>query len=224
LSTEIQGSLSTLAASDGANKRALHFDSLEHQAHAARLGMWVFLATELLLFGGLFVGYAYYRVLYGASFREASHHLNLPIGTINTLVLIASSFAVAASMHFVRANRASLAVAALLVAIVLGAAFLGLKSVEWVEHFDEGSLPGPYYRLSGLRMPGVSLFFTLYFLMTGLHAIHVSVGLGLLLWITVLTARGAFNRAYDTPLELAGLYWHFVDIVWIFLYPLLYLL
>lgn len=223
MSTEIQGSLSSVAAPDGRNKRALHFESLSQQAHAARLGMWVFLATELLLFGGLFVGYAYYRVAYGDTFREASHHLSLPIGTINTLILIASSFAVATSSYCVRRERRSLAVAALVVTLLLGATFLGLKAQEWMQHYAEGTLPGPYYRSGDLQLPGASLFFTLYFLMTGLHAIHVSIGLGVLLWVTLLVRRGAFNRHYDTPLELSALYWHFVDIVWIFLYPLLYL-
>jgi cytochrome c oxidase subunit 3 len=201
----------------------MQFSTLQQQSHAARLGMWIFLTTEVLLFGGLFVGYAYYRVVFHAAFFEGSRHLNVAVGTVNTLVLIASSFLVATSSYFAHHDRGRHSAGAIVLAVALGTAFLVLKAGEWRHHFEEGAYPGRYYAYTEFQVPGAGLFFTFYFLMTGLHALHVTVGLVVLSWIAVLAWRGAYSRDYDTPLELSTMYWHFVDVVWIFLYPLLYL-
>jgi cytochrome c oxidase subunit 3 len=216
--------LSARPTAHAENKLVSHFSTLEQQSHAAKLGMWIFLSTEVLLFGGLFVGYAYYRSLYHDAFAQGSHHLNVFIGTLNTLVLIASSFFVALSSYFTHHERRRACVVMLALAVVLGLVFLVLKGDEWRHHFEEGAYPGRYYAFSEVQVPGASLFFTFYFLMTGLHAFHVTVGIGVLVWVSVLAARGSFSRFYDTPLELSTMYWHLVDIVWIFLYPLLYLI
>ena len=205
-------------------RTAHHFATYAQQAHAARLGMWLFLATEILLFGGLFVAYAVYRSVFPEAFHEASRHLDQALGTINTVVLITSSFAVAAAIHYARHDRRKLVLACLAVTLLLAFAFLGIKSLEYLHKFQEGALPGKYYTYSEVQLPGASLFYTLYFLTTGLHAIHVLIGISVLSWLGWRAARGDFAGGYDLPLELGGLYWHLVDIVWIFLYPLLYLI
>ena len=203
---------------------AHHFESLSKQAHAARLGMWLFLGTEILLFGGLFVGYSMYRTLFGAGFQAASHHLDKTLGTVDTFVLITSSFSMAMSIHWARARRSGLATLALLVTIGFGLAFLAIHSYEYYRDVTEGALPGKFYHVEGAMLPGASMFYTLYYIMTGLHSFHVVIGVGLLTWLTWRTRRGDFSEAYDTPLELGGMYWHLVDLIWIFLYPLLYLI
>jgi len=200
-----------------------HFEDLPRQIHAARFGMWIFLATEILLFAGLFVAFAEYRTVYPGTFERASRTLDLPLGTLNTVLLLTSSFSVAASIHLARHGRRRAATVALLATLACALAFLVIKAFEYQHKLHEGALPGPWYRFEAVRGPGASLFFTLYFLMTGLHAIHVTIGMGVLGWLAWRTRRGDFDEAYHLPLELGGLYWHLVDIVWIFLYPLLYL-
>ncbi|HJZ89066.1 MAG TPA: cytochrome c oxidase subunit 3 family protein [Polyangia bacterium] len=204
--------------------RAHHFQDLGKQVHAERLGMWLFLGTEVLLFAGLFVGYSFYRTLYPHAFAEASHHLDTPFGTLETFDLITSSLAMALGIHFTRTGRRRLSVAAVALTILMGLAFLGMHSVEYRHEYLEGMLPGQYYHFAELPLAGASLFFTMYFLMTGLHSLHVIAGVGVLTYLCVRTYRGAYSPAYQTPLELGGLYWHLVDMIWIFLYPLLYLI
>jgi cytochrome c oxidase subunit 3 len=206
-----------------AARLAEQFDTLERQAHAARLGMWAFLASEALLFAGLFTLYAAYRAMYGAEFVAAAAHDDLVLGTTNTVVLITSSFTVAASIQATRAGRPRAATRLLLGSIGLGVVFLVLKAIEYAEHVREGALPGPAYHLAALPTLGANVFFGLYWSMTGLHALHVCAGLAVLAWLARLSARGAFTPAAHTTLELGGLYWHLVDVVWIFLWPLLYL-
>jgi cytochrome c oxidase subunit 3 len=206
----------------GAHLQA-HFSDLEQQGRAARLGMWIFLGTEVLLFAGLFVAYGYYRALYGAAFAVGSRHLDRALGTIETLVLITSSLCVAVAPHFARARRLTVATLLISAAALLGVAFLAIHGFEYAHDGAEGALPGIYYHLAGPRPPGVPLFFSLYFLMTSLHGLHVAAGVGVLTWLGAGTARGAFSSGHDDPLELGALYWHLVDLVWIFLYPLLYL-
>ena len=203
---------------------AHHFSSLEAQNAAVRLGMWLFLATEILLFAGLFCGYTLYRHQYPEAFAEASRHLDLGLGTLNTVVLITSSFTVAMAIHFARTNRKNLAVFCLLFTIACALGFLGIKSIEYMHKFQEGALPGPYYAFEEVTAPGAPMYFTIYFLTTGLHALHVIIGMSVLIFLTVRTARGRFSANYYTGLELGGLYWHLVDLVWIFLFPLLYLI
>jgi cytochrome c oxidase subunit 3 len=203
---------------------AHHFSSLERQNEAMRLGMWLFLATEILLFAGLFTGYAVYRYQFPLAFAECSRHLELALGTLNTVVLITSSFTVALSIHYARTDRPRAAALCLALTIAFAFAFLGIKAVEYTAHFHERSLPGKYYAFAEVKIPGSAMFFTMYFLMTGLHGLHVVAGMSVLSWLLWRTLQGRYSSKYYTGLEMGGLYWHLVDLVWIFLYPLLYLI
>jgi cytochrome c oxidase subunit 3 len=200
------------------------YQDLDRQAHAARLGMWVFLATEVLLFAGLFALYGAYRTMYPEAFQAAIAHNNVVIGAVNTLILITSSLTVALSLHHVRADRPRSAGVLLGFSIGCGLLFLILKGVEYANHFHEGIFPGTAYRFAELDAYGARMFFSLYYLLTGLHGIHVIVGMGLLTWLMF----GAFTRAYSASrsvhVELGALYWHLIDIIWIFLFPMLYLM
>ncbi len=208
----------------GRGELAHHFSSIERQSEALKLGMWLFLSTEILLFAGLFCGYSVYRFEFPLAFQEASRHINLTLGTINTVVLITSSFTVALAIHFVKIDKQKLAVFCLALTILMALGFLGIKSVEYLEKFREGAYPGKYYRFEEVRIPGAAMYFTLYFLMTGLHALHIIIGMTVLAILAVKTWRGAYGSDYYTGLEMGGLYWHLVDLIWIFLYPLLYLI
>ena len=203
---------------------AHHFSSLSRQNEAMRLGMWLFLATEILLFAGLFTGYAVYRFQFPEAFAECSRHLELTLGTVNTLVLITSSLTVALAIHYARSNRRQAAAVCLVITILFAFAFLGIKAVEYTAHFHERSLPGKYYAFEEVKIPGAAMFFSLYFLMTGLHGIHVVAGMVVLGFILRHTLQNRYSSRYYTGLELGGMYWHLVDMVWIFLYPLLYLI
>jgi cytochrome c oxidase subunit III len=189
-----------------------------------RLGMWLFLATEVLLFAGLFCGYAVYRFQFPLAFAECSRHLNITLGTTNTVVLITSSFTVALAIHFARTDKPKFAGICLLITLAFALAFLGIKAVEYLEHFKEHALPGKYYSSEEVKIPGAAMFYTLYFLMTGLHGVHVVAGMSVLSYITFRTFQGRYSSRYYMGIELGGLYWHLVDLVWIFLYPLLYLI
>jgi len=206
---------------------AHHFDSLATQNHAIRLGMWLFLGTEVLLFAGLFLGYALYRHFYHPAFHEASRHLSLLMGTINTIVLISSSFTVAMAYHSVKKGNNRAAIGLLIFTIICAMAFLVIKGFEYHHKFEEGLLPGKWFAYGHeplKSLPGANMFFTVYFLATGLHAFHVIVGMSLLLWVLGRLIRGDFSPTYYIPVEMGGLYWHLVDLVWIFLFPLLYLI
>jgi len=203
---------------------AHHFDDLGQQHEAASLGMWTFLATEVLFFGGLFLAYTVYRTLYPAAFAEGSHHLDILLGSINTVVLIGSSLTMALAVHSAQVGRHQALVIFIGLTMVLGLVFLGIKSVEYGHKFAEALVPGPRFAYDGQLAPQVQLFFSFYFIMTGLHALHMVVGIGIMAVLVWLGWRGKFSPAYYTPVEISGLYWHFVDLVWIFLFPLLYLL
>jgi len=202
---------------------AEQFDDLAQQHEAASLGMWVFLVTEMLFFGGLFAGYTVYRASYPEAFREASHHLDLLLGSINTVVLITSSLTMALAVHSAQEGRRRALIVCLLLTIVLGAVFLGIKGTEYAHKFEEGLVPGIDFGYNGPYTGQVELFMIFYFVMTGIHALHLAVGLGLLGILAWLAWRGHFSAEYYAPVETSGLYWHFIDIVWIFLLPLLYL-
>ena len=203
---------------------AHHFSSLARQNEAMRLGMWLFLATEILLFAGLFTGYAVYRFQFPEAFAECSRHLELMLGTVNTVVLITSSLTVALAIHYARSDRPRAAAICLVITLLFALAFLGIKAVEYAQHFHERSLPGKYYAYEEVKIAGAAMFFALYFLMTGLHGLHVIAGMSVLSWLLWRTLQGRYSSRYYTGLELGGLYWHLVDLVWIFLYPLLYLI
>ncbi len=199
------------------------FGSLGQQKEASTLGMWVFLVTEILFFGGLFLAYTIYRSQYARGFALASHHMDILLGTVNTAVLICSSLTMAMAVHSAAKGRRKPLMGYLVATMLLGAAFLGIKAVEYTEHIRHHLFPGPGFHYSGPEARSAEIFFSLYFAMTGLHALHMVIGIGLLSVLFVLARRGRFVPEYYSPVEMCGLYWHFVDIVWIFLFPLLYL-
>jgi cytochrome c oxidase subunit 3 len=202
---------------------AHHFDSEAQQRETASLGMWVFLVTELMFFGGLFLAYVIYRSAYPRAFALASHELDIALGTTNTVVLIASSLTMALGVRSAQLGRRRPLVLFLVLTMILGSVFLGIKTYEYHHKYVEGLVPGPEFHFPGEEGVHARIFFSLYFAMTGLHALHMVVGIGVLLVMLVMGARGRFGPRYHNPIECAGLYWHFVDIVWIFLFPLLYL-
>jgi cytochrome c oxidase subunit 3 len=201
-----------------------HFEDLSQQKDASQLGMWLFLVTEILFFGGLFTAYLVYRWSYPLAFADASHHMNVALGTLNTAVLIISSLTMAMAVHSAAVGRKRALVGFLLVTMLLGAAFLGVKAIEYTEHIEHHLLPGPAFHYPGPYGRPAGMFFSLYFMMTGLHALHMIIGLGLLTVLVRQASRGRYTPRWHTPVEMCGLYWHFVDIVWIFLFPLLYLI
>jgi cytochrome c oxidase subunit 3 len=203
---------------------AHHFDTLGQQHEAASLGMWVFLLTEILFFGGLFLVYTIYRSWYPEAFAAASHHLDIPLGAINTAVLIGSSLTMALAVHAAQLNSRNGTMVFIALTMILGGVFLGIKAVEYSHKFHEHLVPGTAFQFDKTYFGSAQIFFSLYFMMTGLHALHMVIGLGLMTWMLVWAYNGTVGDGYYTPVEIVGLYWHFVDIVWIFLFPLLYLI
>ena len=203
---------------------AHQFDSLEQQSEATTLGMWVFLVTEVLFFGGLFATYAIYRTWYPDAFAAASHELDVTLGAINTVVLITSSLTMALAVHAAQLGQRKVLMMFLVVTMILGTSFLGIKSVEYYRKFVEHHIPGPSFEFEKVHARHAQIFFSLYFVMTGLHAVHMVIGIGIMLVMLWLAWRGTITDEYYSPIEISGLYWHFVDIVWIFLFPLLYLI
>ena len=237
------------APDHGAHHPALrhHFDTMGQQKEAAVLGMWVFLLTEILFFGGLFMAYLLYRTWYFEAFARASSTLSIFWGGLNTAVLIGSSLTMAMAVRGAQTNKRTATINWLILTMVLGTVFLGVKVIEYADKFEHHHVPGAHFVWAheGEAAPSAAeassgahdaammsaeqlqrttqIYFSLYFTMTGLHALHMIVGIGLMLVITWMTWKGKFDSEYHTPVEMSGLYWHFVDIVWIFLFPLLYL-
>ena len=201
-----------------------HFDTMEQQREASSLGMWVFLVTEILFFGGLFLAYTVYRAQYPRAFAEASRHLDITLGTLNTAVLIISSLTMALAVWSASVGRRKATILLLLATMALGGVFLGVKAVEYGHKFHDHLVPGPGFQFPGPNARPAEIFFSLYFTMTGLHAAHMIIGIGLLTVLVLQARKGRYGPEYYTPVEVTGLYWHFVDIVWIFLFPLLYLI
>ena len=210
---------------------------MEQQREAGSLGMWIFLVTEIMFFGGLFMAYLLYRTAYPAAFAAGSNHLDWKLGGINTVVLICSSLTMALAVYFAQVGSRQLQVVFLVLTMVLGATFLGIKAVEYHEKYVDHLIPIPGFQWEEKNIPhdvappnreafkrNVQMFYWIYFAMTGLHALHMIIGLGLLAFLVYFAWRGRYTPEYHAPVELTGLYWHFVDIVWIFLFPLLYLL
>ncbi|HUI73593.1 MAG TPA: cytochrome c oxidase subunit 3 [Candidatus Acidoferrum sp.] len=229
------------------------YQTLEQQKDSATLGMWIFIATEILFFGGLFLTYTVNRRYYFTAFGVGGNMLDLALGTANTAVLIASSFTMAMSVWCAQTTRKKFLPLFLILTMALGCVFLGIKYVEYKQKFDHHLIPGHSFDITyavNHPAPGTSpkqlasereeiengfaadpylnahaqLYFSLYFGMTGLHALHMIVGVGLLLWLLRESLKGRFTASYNTPVEIVGLYWHFVDIVWIYLFALLYLI
>ncbi len=205
------------------SKVAEHFADRSTQHHAARVGMWVFLASEIMLFAGLFTLYGSYYIKYTEEFHAAAEHNTLFWGTLNTFVLITSSLTVALAIWATRAAKPRLGQLLLLATWLLGAAFLAIKGWEYYVHYLEGLLPGHYYSSEELPGHGAVTFYTLYWFMTFVHAVHMTIGLGVVAWLTIALRRRRLTPDDHIALELGGMYWHLIDIIWIFLWPLLYL-
>ncbi len=217
-----------------------HFETEEQQREAGSFGMWLFLLTEIMFFGGMFFAYLLYRNWYNPAFIAASHQLSIPLGAVNTAILISSGFFMALGVWAAEVRKKNLLVIFLVLTTIFGFAFLGIKTVEYREKFEHHHIPGANFDVSEFVNPAAhglhetplapdmaqktQIFFFLYFAMTGMHALHMIIGLVLLFWLTWRAHRGEFSSGYVAPIENFGLYWHFVDIVWIFLFPLLYLI
>jgi cytochrome c oxidase subunit 3 len=203
-----------------------HFDSLEQQQYASTFGMWVFLVTEVLFFGGLFMAYILYRLWYPEMFVAASHHLDIPLGTFNTAVLIGSSLTMALAVNSAqRGLSGKTQVFWLAATMFLGAVFLGVKVIEYTDKWNHHLIPGANFVFDKPEFQQTAqIYFSLYFALTGLHATHMIVGMAIMAVIAWMAWKGQFTETWYTPVEIMGLYWHFVDLVWIFLFPLLYLI
>jgi len=223
-----------------------HFENMEQQREAGTLGMWVFLVTEIMFFGAMFFAYTLYRTTYPADFASASNHLDLTLGAVNTVVLILSSLTMALAVYSAQTGKNRNLIICLVLTIGLGLTFLGIKAVEYRDKYVDHLIPGqliasnpfnpqiqehgtPYdkhklHLLPGATVRHVEMFYWIYFAMTGMHAVHMIIGVGLMLVLLYLSWKGRFGPEYHSPIEISGLYWHFVDIIWIFLFPLLYLL
>jgi cytochrome c oxidase subunit III len=214
-----------------------HFATVEQQRETASFGMWLFLLTEIMFFGGMFAAYLIYRNWYYPAFVAGSHQLSIFLGTFNTAVLICSSFTMAMGVHAAEMKWRKPLVGWLLATIVLGTVFLGVKAVEYHEKWEKQHVPGLNFNAENFIHPTDSepalapdmaaktqVYFSLYFAMTGMHALHMIIGISILLVLVVRAWGGAYTQGHMTTIENFGLYWHFVDIVWIFLFPLLYLI
>lgn len=218
---------------------AHHFENAEQQYESSTLGMWIFLVTEVMFFGGLFGAYGVYRANFPGEFIAGSKMMDIRLGAFNTVMLIASSLTMALAVRSGQLGRRSAIVRWLIATMFFGSIFLGVKAIEYHHKWEEHLVPGPsfHFNLEEARElgahdpqfpqsvgPQVQILFSLYFAMTGMHAVHMIIGIGILLWLTRQAAKGTYSSSYYTPVEVCGLYWHFVDIVWIFLFPLLYLI
>jgi cytochrome c oxidase subunit III len=211
-----------------------HFAERQQQRDASSLGMWWFLGTEVMFFGGLFCAYLIYRLKYFGDFGAASKTLDVRLGATNTAVLICSSLTVVLAVWSAQTGRRKMLVGNLVLTLVLGLTFLGIKGIEYHDKFVEHHVPGASFSFENVPIPGhpgqyanaqhAQIFFALYFVMTGLHALHMIVGVGVFLWLLTTAWKGRYGPEYNTPVEICGLYWHFVDIIWIYLFPLLYLI
>jgi cytochrome c oxidase subunit III len=218
-----------------------HFETEEQQREAGSFGMWLFLLTEIMFFGGLFFAYLLYRNWYYDAFVPASNYLSVTLGGINTAILITSGFFMALAVWAAEVRKKQFLVIALILTTLFGLAFIGVKYVEWHDEWVHHHVPGAAFDISEFVNPSAhgitdqkaippdmaqhcQIFFFLYFAMTGMHALHMIIGIGLLVWLILRAQRGDFTAGYVAPIENFGLYWHFVDIVWLFLFPLLYLI
>jgi len=211
-------------ANDHPSFLAHHFHEVEQQKESAKLGMWIFLLTEILLFGGLFVAYSVFRAWNPEMFFDAHKQLNVYMGTLNTFVLISSSVTIALSIRSIQLGDKKRTMQLLFITLLLAAVFLVVKYFEYSHKIHLGQLPGKYYTFEGLEGTNPHVFFSIYFLMTGLHGVHVILGMAAITWILYKTSKGRFSAEYYTPVEMVGLYWHLVDLIWIYLFPLFYLI
>ena len=199
------------------------FRTPEQQRETSSIGMWIFIITEVMLFSGLFMAFTIYRSEYPQAFIEGSADMSITLGAINTIVLICSSLTMALSVFFAATGNRRMLAIFLIATMFLGLVFLGIKFTEYYQHYSDHRAPGVWFNWPGPDAPQVEMFFVFYFIMTGLHALHMFVGEGLLFTMLLRTAAGSFSARYHTPVELVGLYWHFVDIVWVFLFAIFYI-
>jgi cytochrome c oxidase subunit 3 len=200
-----------------------HFETLEQQKEASTLGMWIFIIQEVMFFGGLLMAYMLYRIWYPQAWSEGSAELDIVLGGVNTVVLIGSSLTMALAVRAAQTDKRKATINWLILTMLLGLTFLVIKGFEYAHKWELRHVPGLNFHLESNQLPQVEIFLSLYFALTGLHALHMVVGFVILAVIARMAAKGRFSSAWYTPVEMAGLYWHFVDIVWIFLFPLLYL-
>ncbi|RYZ85636.1 MAG: cytochrome c oxidase subunit 3 family protein [Proteobacteria bacterium] len=204
---------------------AHHFRDAEHEYQTSKEGIWLFMVTETLMFGGLFIGYSIFHNIYPEMFAEGAQQLDWRMGFINTLVLIFSSLTMALGIYYLQKDQPKKAVTSLAITILCGAIFMFIKYLEYSHKFEHGFLPGRMLDLAKTHAQHANLgmYFGFYYCMTGLHGIHVLLGMGLITWVMMRTMRGDFNSRYYTAVEGVGLFWHVIDLIWIFLFPLLYL-
>lgn len=212
------------SAAAGEHHFAHHFKSAEHEYTASKQGIWLFMATEILMFGAIFVAYAIFHTLYPDMFAEGASHLDWKLGFTNTLVLIFSSFTMALGIYYCQKNQKQKAVVSLLITLLCGLVFMTIKYFEYHHKFELGLFPGKYFAFADAKHSNLALYFSFYFVMTGLHGLHVLIGMGLITWVLIRTAKGEFNEKYFTPVEGVGIFWHIVDLIWIYLFPILYLI
>lgn len=223
---------------------AHHFNSTEHEFEASKFGVWVFLCTEILMFGGVFVGYFISAAKYPETFEVGSSFLDWKLGAINTVILLLSSFTIAVSIRNIQMGQKSAAIRNMIITLICGCAFMGIKYKEYNHKFHLGLYPGKYFNYqpehaehsstadhaeSGIvkldDLPeNIPMYFSFYFIMTGIHGFHVLIGMGLILWCLLRTRKDEFGPNYYTPVEGAALFWHLVDLIWIYLFPILYLI
>jgi len=217
--------MTTKTAAHGEHHHSHHFDSAEHEYESDKQGIWLFMCTEILMFGGLFVAYAIFHAIYPEMFAEGAKQLSWVMGFVNTLVLITSSFTMALGIYYNQINQPKKAFWNLIATIALAGVFLVIKYFEYTSKFHHGFFPGKFLNPETVHAvhQNLGLYFGLYFCMTGLHGLHVVIGMVLIGWVALRTYRGEFNEHYYTPVEGVGIFWHIVDLIWIFLFPLLYL-
>lgn len=207
----------------GEHHFAHHFNSAEHEYETSKEGVWIFLVTEIMMFGGLFVGYFIYNMIYPEVFIEGSKSTDWRLGALNTVVLLFSSLTMALGIYYCQKNDKQKAVLNLALTVLCGAIFMGVKYIEYSHKIHLGKLPGMWYTGDLHGIHNLPLYFSFYYMMTGLHGIHVLVGMCLVTWVLIRANRGEFGPHYYTPVEGVGLFWHLIDLIWIFLFPLLYL-
>ncbi len=199
------------------------FATPAQQREISSIGMWVFLASEVMMFGGLFLAYTVYRLSHPHSFNIGSSEMTLVIGSVNTAVLICSSFTMALAVYFMGMGQPKRTIFLLILSMVIGLIFLALKFSEYYIHYEEHKFPGVWWEHAGPSAGQIEMFYVFYFVLTGLHVVHMTIGLGILAVMLIRTMLGHFTSEYYTPLEIAGIYWSFVDCIWIFIYAALYI-
>jgi cytochrome c oxidase subunit 3 len=211
------------ANSQHSSHLAHHFKTLGQQYDAAKLGTWLFLCTEILMFGGVFVGYIIFHGMYPEMFAEGAKHLDWRLGALNTVVLLISSYTMAVAIHYAQTNQKEKCIRNLWITLACAAIFMIVKYFEYTHKFHLGLKPGALFTFDGAEANNLALYFSFYFMMTGIHGSHVLVGMGLIYWVLRRAQKGEFSSKFYTPVECVGLFWHLVDLVWIYLFPLLYL-